>query len=222
MPPPSPRTPRRRPGPRPLAGDTRGDVFRTAAEMFSARGFDSVGVDEIAAAAGVNKAMIYYHFADKLTLYRETVREMLRAVGEVAAEVAAMRGPAENRMIVFITGLISLADERPWFPPLMLREMAEGGPRLDAETLGLMKAVFTSFGRILADGERDGTFRAVNPVLAYMSIIGPLLLNAARERAAARPGRAALPMFAAVPRSTLIVHLQQAALRLLAPEPKPE
>jgi hypothetical protein len=51
-----------------------------------------------------------------------------------------------------------------------------------------------------------------------MSILGPLLLNAARERAATAPGRIDLPMFIEVPHSDLIAHMQQAALRLLSPE----
>ena len=82
-----------------------------------------------------------------------------------------------------------------------------------------MKTVFLAFTRILTDGQQAGLFRPVNPVLAYMSILGPLLLNAARERAAAAPGRIDLPMFIEVPHPDLITHMQQAALRLLSPEP---
>ena len=73
--------PPRRPRPARAPGVSREAVFAAAAELFSARGFDGVGVDDIAHAAGVNKAMIYYHFADKLALYREVVRDMLRSVG---------------------------------------------------------------------------------------------------------------------------------------------
>ena len=70
--------------------DTRQDVFLAAAELFSARGFDGVGVDDIAHVARLNKAMIYYHFDDKLALYRDVVRDMLRTVGTMAI-VAAYR-----------------------------------------------------------------------------------------------------------------------------------
>jgi AcrR family transcriptional regulator len=199
--------------------DTREDVFLAAAELFSARGFDGVGVDDIAHVARLNKAMIYYHFEDKLALYKAVVRDMLRAVGTLVAEVADRPVPADHRIAAFIAGLVHLADERPWFPPLMLREISEGAPRLDPETLALMKTVFMAFGRILADGQQAGIFRPINPVLAYMSVIGPILLNAARERAAERPGRLELPMFAAVPHTELVSHMQQSALRLLALEP---
>jgi hypothetical protein len=54
-----------------------------------------------------------------------------------------------------------------------------------------------------------------------MSILGPMLVNAARERVAARPGRIDLPMFAEVPHDELVAHMQQAALRLLSLEPRP-
>ncbi|MGE0460450.1 MAG: TetR/AcrR family transcriptional regulator [Vicinamibacterales bacterium] len=216
---PSSSTPRRR---RPFSRDSRADVFTAAAELFSARGFDGVGIDDIAHAARLNKAMIYYHFDSKRALYTEVVQDMLRAVGSLAIEAAARLDAADIRLASFIAGLIQMADERPWFPPLMLREIAEGAPRLEPDTLALMKSVFVAFGRILADGQASGLFRPVNPVLAYMSILGPILLNAARERAAARPGRIELPMFAEVSHAELTAHMQQAALRLLsAQEPRP-
>jgi AcrR family transcriptional regulator len=203
----------------PAARDSRAAVFTAAAELFSARGFDGVGVDDIAHAARLNKAMIYYHFADKLDLYRQIVRDMLTSVGLTVTEIASSTMPADQRLAAFVASFVHMADERPWFPPLMLREISEGAPRLDPDALALMKTVFQAFARILADGQHAGLFRSINPVLAYMSTLGPLLLNAARERAAARPGRIDLPMFADVPHSELITHMQQAALRLLAPEP---
>jgi len=223
MPPSAARAARRRPASSPAGSrDSRDLIFAAAAELFSARGFDGVGVDDIAHAARLNKAMLYYHFDSKLALYREIVRDMLRAVGASATAVADRPDPADERLTAFIAALVSLSDERPWFPPLMLREMTEGAPRLDPETLTLMKNVFVAFARILGDGHRTGLFRPVNPVLAYLSILGPILLNAARERAAARPGRLDLPMFAAVPHADLTTHMQHAALRLLSPEPTPE
>ena len=177
--------------------DSRHSVFSAAAELFSARGFDGVGVDDIAHVARVNKAMIYYHFADKLSLYREVVRDMLRTVGTMAIgdRRRAQTCRPDKSAPTSSPGFVQLTDERPWFPTLMLREIAEGAPHLDPETLALMKTVFTAFARILTEGQQAGLFRPINPMLAYMSILGPLLLNAARERAAAAPGRIDLPMF---------------------------
>lgn len=212
----------KRPGPAPAAGRTdpaaatRDLVFAAAAAEFSTHGFDGVSVDAIAAAAGVNKAMIYYHFEGKLGLYRAVVRDMLGAVSGAATKIAAGQDTPDAKIERFIHTLAHLRDARPWFPPLMMREMAAGAPHLDPDTLALMKAVFVAFAAMLEAGVAARLFRKVHPVLAYMTIMGPLMMNAVRERAAAQPGRAHLPMFAAVDRRELVAHMQLTALRMLA------
>jgi hypothetical protein len=100
----------------------------------------------------------------------------------------------------------------------MIREIAEGAPHLDAETLAIMRVVFSGFARILDEGQQSGAFRAVHPVLAYMSIVAPLILNAARERVGAQPGRAQLPMFTQVSHADLTRHMQHVAMRMLQKE----
>jgi TetR/AcrR family transcriptional regulator len=197
------------------AGATRAAVFLAAADAFSRRGFDGVIVDDIARAAAVNKAMLYYHFKDKLGLYREIVVEMLTAAGERVSAIANGPLPPDQKLAEFIAAFVLLADSRPYFPTLMLREMAEGALHLDADTLAHMRTVFLAFGRILDEGQRSGAFRPVHPVLAYMTLLGPVMLNAARERAAAQPGRALLPMFARVPHADLIRHMQHVAHQML-------
>jgi TetR/AcrR family transcriptional regulator len=197
------------------AGATRSAIFRAAAELFSRRGFDSVTVDDIARTAGVNRAMLYYHFTDKLALYREIVCTMLdEAAARVSAIVNEPSAPAD-KLTRFIAGFVSLADSHPYFPPLMLREIAEGALHFDDDILTRMRAVFVAFARVLAEGQQAGIFRRVNPVLAYMSVLGPMLLNAARERAAEQPGRERLPMFIRVPHEELTAHMQRAALQML-------
>lgn len=195
---------------------TREAVFQAAARLFSARGFDGVSVDDIAAEAGVNKAMIYYHFADKLTLYRLVVADMLSAVAERVTAIADTGIAPFEKVSRFIEMFVRHADERPWFPPMMLREIAEGAPHLDVGTLANIRAVFVAFGRILREGEAAGVFRTIHPVLAYTSIVGPLIMNAARERVAAQPGRQNLPMLVAISHDDLIAHGQETARRMLA------
>lgn len=214
----------RRPGPAPAharpadASDTRALIFAAAAAEFSHRGFDGASVDAIARDAHVNKAMLYYHFGSKLGIYREVVRDMLRAVAATVTEIADSADAPPHQIERFVQALAKQKDMRPWFPPLMLREMADGAPHLDADTLALMRRVFVGFASILAAGAAAGQFRPIHPVLAYMSIMGPLMMNAVRERAAARPGREELPMFVAVDRAQLVAHMQHTALRMLAPD----
>src|SRR5580765_4276084 len=88
--------PRRRPP------GSRGRLLAAAAAEFAARGFDGAKVDRIAARARVNKAMLYYHFTNKVALYREILRAVF---GRVATAVAAVRdagGPPDVQLRAFI------------------------------------------------------------------------------------------------------------------------
>lgn len=176
-----------------------------------------MSVDHIASAAGVNKAMIYYYFADKLTLYRTVVADMLHAVAEGVSAIAASPASPAEKIDRFIETFVRHADARPWFPPMMMREISEGAPHLDIETLANIRNVFLGFGRILSEGEAAGVFRKIHPVLAYTSIIGPLIMNAARERVAAQPGRQNLSMLVPISHDDLIAHGQETARRMLQP-----
>ena len=196
---------------------TRDAVFQAAATLFSAKGFDGVSVDDIAALAGVNKAMIYYHFADKIALYRSVVADMLMAVSDEVAAIAESRISPSEKLDRFVETFVRLADARPWFPTMMMREISEGAPHLDLDTLGHIRTVFLGFGKILKEGEAAGAFRKIHPILAYTSIVGPMLLNAARERVALRPERQHLPMLVPVSHEDLIAHGQETARRMLAP-----
>jgi AcrR family transcriptional regulator len=197
---------------------TRDAVFTAAADLFSRHGFEGVTVDDIARAARVNRAMLYYHFADKLTLYRDIVCRML---DEAAARVTAIvEQPisAPEKLERFVVSFIALAESHPYFPPLMLREMAEGALHFDGEILTRMRSVFVAFTRVLTEGQQAGVFRDVNPVLAYLSVIGPVLLNTARERAAEQHGHQPLPLFMQVTHEQLTNHMTHMALQMLKRE----
>jgi AcrR family transcriptional regulator len=186
--------------------------------LFSSRGFDGVSMDDIAADAGVNKAMIYYHFADKLTLYRTIVSDGLQAMSAKIAAIAASVDTPPSQLDRFIEAFVHMTEQRPWMPAMMLREIAEGAPRLDPATMNHMRGVIGGFTAILQRGQREGVFRQVHPILAYEWIVGPIIVNAARERVAAQPARRKqdLPMLVEISHQQLIAHGQDTARRMLA------
>lgn len=57
-------------------------ILVTAVEHFADKGFAAVRIDEIAAAAGANKQLIYYYFSNKAVLYDAVLEHM---VAEMAA-----------------------------------------------------------------------------------------------------------------------------------------
>ena len=164
------------------ARDSRSAIFRAAALEFAERGYDAAGTDRIATRARVNKAMLYYHFGSKGELYAEIVRDMVGAVGARVRAVADGPGSAEHKLDAWISALVEEAAARPWFPPIMLRELAARAPHFDATTFQMMNAVLRGVTDVIAQGQREGTFRDVDPLLAHLSIMPPVLIFFARQR----------------------------------------
>lgn len=64
---------------------TRNKILSTAEKLFAQKGYDGTSVQDIAKAAAVNKALIYYHFKNKQdiidSLFRRTLDEMFTMAG---------------------------------------------------------------------------------------------------------------------------------------------
>ena len=164
------------------ARDSRAALFRAAALEFSERGYDAAGTDRIAARARVNKAMLYYHIGSKHDLYLEVVRDMVRTVGGRARAIADGPGTAEQKLDVWVATIVEEAAARPWFAPIMLREIAAGAPHFDASTFQLMNDVYAAVKDVIVQGQHDGVFRQVDPLLTHLTIMPPILIFFVRQR----------------------------------------
>lgn len=156
--------------------------MRAAAREFADRGYDAAGVNRIAARARLNKAMVYYHFGSKRELYCEILRDTFRTVAARARAIADGPGTAPEKLDAWIAAIVGEAAAKPWFPPIVLREMASGAPHVDPLTFGMMNAVFEAVRDIIIQGQREGTFRAADPLLTHLTIMPAVLLFFVRRR----------------------------------------
>jgi AcrR family transcriptional regulator len=195
------------------AAASRARLRDAAADEFAARGFDGATVDRIAARAKVTKAMVYYHFASKAALYQDILRERFAAVADRVSAVRAAGGSAPAQLTAFIQAINETALAEPRFPPMWLREIADGGRHLDQSIVREVARVLGTLAAILADGQASGVFREVPPLMIQFGIVGPLLLAAATEPIRAR-GDTPLP---AISREAMTAHVERMALAALAP-----
>jgi TetR/AcrR family transcriptional regulator len=181
----------RRPSRRPRAGsrDSRAAILSAAQREFAALGFAGAGVDAIARRAGVNKAMIYYHFSSKLGLYRELLRDGFRVMLEEARQVLDQPHPAIEKLEAYIATILRVNGRQPHLAPIMLREIAAGGRQLDPETLRLITGMFGIVRTILQEGRARGELREVDPVLTHLMIMGATIFYMANERIRVRIDR---------------------------------
>lgn len=77
--------------------ERRALIEEAASRVIAERGYDAASLEEIAAAAGVSKAVLYDHFPSKAELQGELLRQNTEALMRFVAErVGAAEGPSER------------------------------------------------------------------------------------------------------------------------------
>ena len=78
--------------------ERRAQLLGIATEVFRARGYQGTSMDDIAAAAGVTKPVLYQHFTSKETLYKEVIDVLGASLLEVARSLRDVPGPPQARV----------------------------------------------------------------------------------------------------------------------------
>ena len=159
-------------------GDTRGRILKAAIDEFASRGYDAAGVDRIATRARVNKALIYYYFANKRGLYHEILHASLQALAAPLRGVIDGQGDAAAKLAAYIATLVEHLEAHPHLPPIMLRELADGGRHLDVETLRQMLTLPPLLFRLVGQGQEEGAFGPFDPLMLHFVLMGTAMLMA--------------------------------------------
>jgi len=101
----------------------------------------------------------------------------------------------------------------------MLRELASGAAHIDSETFTMMNAVYLAVRDVIVQGQRDGRFRAADPLLTYLTILPTILMFFARQRIVTER-RSTKGLAAGEPRQVdeFMRHMQAAARAMLRRE----
>jgi AcrR family transcriptional regulator len=155
-------------------------ILDAASAVFAEEGFAGARVDEIARRAGVNKAMLYYHVGNKLALYTAVLTRNFDRMEGTLSEGFAAHGSARERLESIISGVCRVLRALPDHPRIVLREFASGGANLQPEVLERMVSLLGMVRTLLSEGVRSEEFRATDPVMTHLTLVGAaLVLNAA-------------------------------------------
>jgi len=202
-------TARRRQGRRRDAAATREALLAAGRTLFAERGYDGVPVATIAQRAGVNKAMINYHFGGKRKLYRTIVSDTFAEIVAHVERLAESSRPAPEVLRQLIAVIGDMATLRhPHFCAMMLREVVAGGTHLDPELIEQPARMLGAVQRIVARGIRAGDFRPVDPLLTHLSLVGSLVFFFATARFRERVLAARRPAVTTPDAASYVRHIQ--------------
>jgi len=143
---------------------TKQKILDSALEEFSKHGLAGSRVEQIAERAGVNKAMLYYHYSSKENLYQEVIESIFRVATERLSEILITPQSLEEifkEMIEFYTDLFT---SQPAFTPILIRELANSESSMIeniAEIISVSGAP-VQIKRLIAAGEKKGHLRPIN------------------------------------------------------------
>jgi TetR/AcrR family transcriptional regulator len=149
-------------------------IVATAEKIFSEQGLAGARMDEIARAAKVNKALLYYYFHSKQELYRfvlETLLSQLRSrVGDPGAAAMSPR----KRLAALVDHFFDFVQRHPNYPRLIQREMMSNGPNIEWIVSEYYRPLHGRLVHLMEEGIACGEFRRVdtrNTALTVVSIL---------------------------------------------------
>jgi len=162
--------PRRRPS-------RRNEILRRSAHLFLAQGFEITSLVDIARAAGISKAGLYYHFSSKQDLLAAIVNyghEILE--DEMRKELADSRGDEDAlRRLVHTYALSITREDDAAFATLAVEEIRSLLPA-DREQIACRKRAFLDlFRERLTRLAAAGKLRDVDITTATHTLVGMVL-----------------------------------------------
>lgn len=156
---------------RPIAADhdtKRRTILKEAAKLFARNGFDRASMNEIAAACGVSKALLYHYYTNKDQLLFDIIRAHLDDL-VAAIEAVPVILPARERLAAMITALLEEYRHADEEHEIQISDMK----RLPDE----QKAQLVERERVLVR-QFSGALAALQPALGRdRALLTPLTMN---------------------------------------------
>lgn len=153
------------------ATEKKREILEAASRVFRRKGLHAAGMRDIAAEMDMAVGNLYYYFRDKEDLLAFIQQTTLAGLQSLAARVEALEMRADAKLWLLVAGHIAL-----------LNEVIPGSlAHLEVEALGEERrrpiqegrdAYERTFRRLIQEGIAAGVFRASDPKVAELAILG--------------------------------------------------
>jgi TetR/AcrR family transcriptional regulator len=159
-------------------GDTRAEILAAARRVFAQRGLDGTSVREVADAAGVNNAMIYYHFKDKGALYRAVLSDSFSALIDIWNDpVFSSKTTVRQKIEKYIESFIHFQIGNEDLRRIMAMEFASNSGNITWICEQYFADNYARLVKLLKSGMVNGELKKFDPALAVTSLIGVIVHN---------------------------------------------
>jgi AcrR family transcriptional regulator len=146
-------------------------IVATAEDIFAERGLAGARMDEIARAAKVNKALLYYYFRSKEELHRFVLEALLSQLSARVGKAVADTPSASKRLGAMIDNFFDFVQRHPNYPRLIQREIMSRGPNMGWIVAEYYRPLHGWLVRLIEEGISAGEFRRVDARNAAVTVV---------------------------------------------------
>lgn len=150
--------------------EARERLLQAAERLFAEKGYAATSVQEITDAAGVNKALLYYYFADKPRIYASLVEDGITAFSDVVDGALASPGSYADRLRLLIHRHVGLLWQRPNLLRMVQRSQTTGEVR-DTDLRQRFQEPMRRLEAFFAAAAAAGEFREMDTRMAALSLL---------------------------------------------------
>lgn len=148
------------------------ELLRTASRLFNRKGIDATSLDEIGAAVGATKGVVYHYLTDKPGLVAQCYRRAFALGERVLAAMAGVDGDGFARAVAGY-GLLVEMNARAEFSPLAPLAGVEAlHPDARREIVDLARRSEETFPAAVDAGVADGSIRPMDLTGAAVALAG--------------------------------------------------
>ena len=161
--------------------ESRAAILQAAVREFSREGVAGARTNAIARAAGVNKALLYYYFKDKETLYGAVLDQVFGGLKESIGAALTSDLPPREKLLAYVGAHFDYIASHPLYPRITQSEMMRAARGKAPQLKRIAKQYFIPlFGRVasvIEEGQATGDFRAVDPMHFVPSMIAIIVFH---------------------------------------------
>jgi TetR/AcrR family transcriptional regulator len=160
-----PRSPRL--GTRGRPQESRASILKAAVAEFAEHGIAGARTDTIARAAHVNKALLYYYFKDKDSLYEAVLDHVFGGLRDHVLPLLEGNSSPRQKMLDYVGVYFDYIAANPQFPRVVQAEWMRSGAKsapMQRVAKEYFRPIFRKVSEILRLGTASGEFRPVNPM----------------------------------------------------------
>ena len=155
-----------------LTAELQARIFEASMATFAEHGFDQAKMEQVAEAAGVARATLYYHFRTKGDLFRFVLRYGLDLHASFIRERVARARTASDRLEALIDAYVDFYSQYSSFTHVAIAETARLQPTDDSAPMGMLGPLVEVTAETLAEARQAGPLREIDPDICLSAFLG--------------------------------------------------